>query len=274
LQGIWSGLESIGVPFDREPTLGARNVLTEAEFKARQATLRANAAPESDNIEATNFGRGAEGEVLQNRSRQASLVIDPPDGRRPPRTPESDVRQPPPGSFSAGPFNSALDLGIFDRCIAFTPVSAAMPFNTVQIVQAPGYVAIRSEAIHDTRIVPLDGRSHLPPAFKMYGGDARGRWEGRTLVVTTTNFNGQTSLQGNAGGRPSERLTVIERFSLSDPNTLQYEATFVDPGTWARPWTMAFPRKRDVNGAVYEYACHEGNYGLANILSAARATER
>jgi hypothetical protein len=99
------------------------------------------------------------------------------------------------------------------------------------------------------------------------------RWEGRTLVVTTTNFNGLTSLQGNAGGWPSERLTVVERFSLVDSDTLLYEATFDDPETWTRPWTVRFPRKRDVSGAVCEYACHEGNCGVANILSGARATE-
>ena len=161
LQGVWSGLDSIGVPFDREPTLGARSVLTEAEFEARQATLRANAAPESNNIEATNFGRGAEGEVLLNRSRQASLVVDPPDGRRPPRTPESDVRQPPPSSFSAGPFNSVVDLGIFDRCIAFTPVSAALRNPGFHISSRPDRIQLpipepkpragRSPVYHPTR---------------------------------------------------------------------------------------------------------------------------
>jgi hypothetical protein len=183
------------------------------------------------------------------------------------------VRQPTFGSFSPGPFNSIDDLGMLDRCLAYAPVSVASPFNTLQIVQAPGYVALRSEVIHETRIVPLDGRSHVSPRLKMYGGDSRGRWEGRTLVVTTRNFNGVTSLQGNAGGRPSERLTVVERFTLVDSNTLLYEATYDDPETWTRPWTVRFPRKRDVSGAVYEYACHEGNYGVANILSAARATE-
>ena len=270
LQGVWSGLESIGVPFDRDPALGSRNVLTDAEFEARQAALQTNASPDV-NIEATNFGRGgAEPEIMRNRSHQASLVVDPPDGRRPPRTAASDLRQPTPGSFSAGPFTSVADLGILDRCIAFSPVSAAMPFNTLQIVQAPGYVVILAEVIHEARVVPLDGRPHLPAALKTYGGDSRGRWEGRTLVVTTTNFNGETSLQGNAGGRPSERLSVIERFTLGDSNTLHYEATFDDPATWTRPWTIAYPRTRDASGAVYEYACHEGNYSLANILSAAR----
>ena len=137
LQGVWSGLESIGVPFDREPALGTRALLTEEEFQARQMALRAAAS--GDNIEATNFGRGgAEGEVLRNESRQASLVVDPPDGRRPPRTAHSDARQPTFGSFSAGPFNSVSDLGVLDRCVAYAQVSVASPFNTLQIVQAPG----------------------------------------------------------------------------------------------------------------------------------------
>ena len=272
LQGVWSGLDSIGVPLDRDPALGTRNVLTQEEFERRQEAFRTNAS--SDNIEATNFGRGTETEVMRNRSRQASLVVDPPDGRRPPRTPESDARQPSTfGSFSPGPFNSVSDLGVFDRCIAYSPMSSAFAFNTLQIVQARDYVAIRTEVLDEVRIVPLDGRSHLPSGFKTYSGDSRGRWEGRTLVVTTTNFNGRTDLQGNAGGRASERLTVTERFTVADRNTLTYEATFDDPGTWTRPWTVAFPRTRDAAGAVYEYACHDGNYGLANILRAARAAE-
>jgi hypothetical protein len=265
-------LDSIGVPIDRDAGLGTRNVLTDEEFDRRQVTLRTSASP--DNIEATNFGRGAEAEVLRNRSRQASLVIDPPDGRRPPRTHESPARQPTTfGSFSAGPFNSVADLGVFDRCIAYGPMPAAFPFNTLQIVQGPGYVAIRSEVIHETRIVPIDGRSHLAPSFKTYGGNSRGRWKGGTLIVTTTNFNGRTDLQGNAGGRPGERLTVTERFTLADRGTLRYEATFSDPDTWTRPWTIAFPRTREIGGHLYEYACHEGNYSLSNILSAARAAE-
>src|ERR1043166_3613795 len=140
LQGVWSGLESIGVPIDRDAALGTRNLLTEEEFQARQMAIRAGAS--GDSIEATNFGRGgAEGEVLRNQSHQASLVVDPPDGRRPPRIAESDARQPTFGSFSGGPFNSVNDLGVLDRCVAFAPVSAASPFNTLQIVQAPGYVA-------------------------------------------------------------------------------------------------------------------------------------
>ena len=220
LQGVWSGLESIGVPFDRDPAVGTRNLLTEEEFQARQAALRVGAS--GDNIEATNFGRGgAEAEVLRNESRQASLVVDPPDGRRPPRTAESDARQPTFGSFSAGPFNSVNDLGVLDRCVAYTPVSAASPFNTLQIVQAAGYVALRSEVIHETRIVPLDGRSHVSPRLKMYGGDSRGRWEGRTLVGDDHELQWPHESSGKCW-RPTERAADGGR--TVHPRRLEYAA--------------------------------------------------
>jgi hypothetical protein len=271
LQGVWSGAEMDGVPLERAPEFGTRNTLTEEEFQALRARLQQGASP--DNIEATNFG--VELRVSgSNPTRQASLVVDPPDGRRPPRTPEAVARQPARSSFSPGPFDSFLDLGTYDRCIAFSSISAAHTFNGLQIVQAPGYVAIQSEVIHEARVVSLDGRAHVNGAIKTYMGDSRGRWEGRTLVVETRNINGQTNLQGNAGGRLTAQVTVTERYTLIDQATLWYEATIDDPGTWTRPWTVAFPRQRATDDALYEYACHEGNYGLPNILSASRATEK
>jgi hypothetical protein len=151
LQGNWSGTELIGVPLDRDPALGTRSVLTDEEFLARRTRLLENASP--DNIEATNFG--AESELAATRSRQASLVVDPPDGRRPSRTPAAEARQPARNSFSAGPFDSVADLGTYDRCIAFSTVPVAAPSNGLHIVQGPGYVAIRTEVIHEARIVPL-----------------------------------------------------------------------------------------------------------------------
>jgi hypothetical protein len=270
LQGVWSGAETSGVPVDRDLELGTRTVLTAAEFEARKARLLQEASP--DNIEATNFG--AESELAAMRSRQASLVVDPPNGRRPPRTAAAEARQPGRNSFSPGPFNSVADLGTYDRCIAFSTVPAAQPINGLEIVQGPGYVAIRTEVIHQARIVPLNGRPHLSAAITSYMGDSRGRWDGRTLVVETTNMNGGTNLTGNGGSRPTDRVTLTERFTLIDPNTLSYEATITDPGTWTSPWTVAFPRTRAPNDTLYEYACHEGNYGLSNILSASRAAEK
>jgi hypothetical protein len=270
LQGVWSGAEMLGVPAERAPEFGTRNVLSEAEFQARTAQLRQSASP--DNIEATNFG--ADLEVTGgNPARQASLIVDPANGRRPPRTPEAEARQPGRSSFSPGPFDSVLDLGAYDRCIAFSAVPAAQPVNELEIVQAPGYVAIRTEVIHEARIVPLDGRPHVNRTLRTYMGDSRGRWEGSTLIVETTNMNGQTNLTGNGGGRPTDQIRVTERYTLVDADTLQYDATIDDPRTWARPWTVAFPRKRDRSHRLYEYACHEGNYSLPSILRASRAGE-
>jgi hypothetical protein len=144
----------------------------------------------------------------------------------------------------------------------------------LEIVQGPGYVAIRTELIHEARIVPFDGRPHLNAAVRCTGVIHVDVGMGRTLVVETTNMNGGTNLTGNGGGRPTSAVTVTERFTLVDANTLSYQATLNDPGTWTRPWTVAFQRKRDAAGSLHKYACHEGNYGLANILSASRVSEK
>jgi hypothetical protein len=140
--------------------------------------------------------------------------------------------------------------------------------NHVQITQAPGYVALVVEMVHDARIVPIDGRAHLPPRLRQYTGDSVGRWDGRTLVIDTTNFLRETSFRGS-----SANLHLVERLTRVDANTLLYEFTVDDPKTWTKPWTAAVPMTR-VNTPVYEYACHEGNYALRNILSGARAAER
>ena len=139
--------------------------------------------------------------------------------------------------------------------------------NNVQFVQTPGYVVIVSEMIHDARIVPLDGRPHAPAAIRSWLGDSRGRWEGTTLVVETTNFSPKTAFRG-----ASEHLRLIERFTRVDRDTIEYRFTVEDSTTWTRPWTVTFPLVRN-DGEMYEYACHEANYGLQNILKNARATE-
>ena len=267
LQGVWSGADSMAVPLDRAEELGSRNVLTEAEFQARRVKLVEGTS--SSNIEATNFG--VEAEILQSTSRQASLVVDPPNGRRPPRLSAADPRAPLRTSFSPGVFASVAELGGLDRCIASGTLPTMHAFNGIEIVQAPGYVAIRTEVIHEARVIPLDGRAHLGESITTYAGDSRGRWEGRTLVVETTNLNGRSNLSGNAGERPTTRTRVIERYSLTDRDRVWYEATIDDPGTWTRPWTIAFPRTRDSKNGLYEYAYHEGNYSVRNILSASRS---
>jgi len=268
LQGVWSGAASLLVPFDRDPALGTRNVVTEEEFRARVERQLKGAS--SSNIEATNFG--IEPDLTPATSHQASLVVDPPDGRRPPRTPAAESRRPRRNSFVPGGFASVADLGLFDRCIAYNAVPTLLPVSDIEIVQAPGQVAIRSEIIHEARVIPLDRRARVNAGFASYAGDSRGRWDGQTLVVETTNLNGLTSLSGDAPPL-TERVTVVERFTLIDRDHLSYEATIDDPGTWTRPWTVAFPRQRDERHPLYEYACHEGNYSLANVLRASRAVD-
>ena len=139
--------------------------------------------------------------------------------------------------------------------------------SNLQFQQGPGYVAILQEEIHDVRIIPLDGRAHVGPHIRQYMGDSRGRWEGDTLVVDTTNFTDKTRFMGS-----TESLHVVERFTMLDADTILYRFTVEDPATWVRPWTAELPMTR-IQGPLYEFACHEGNYGLANTLSAARAEE-
>jgi hypothetical protein len=176
-----------------------------------------------------------------------------------------------------GRFNGPEDLSVYDRCITRGLIGSmvAVGYNAGnQIVQGPGWVALRNEMIHEARMIPTDGRTHVSPAIRTYMGDSVGRWDGSTLVVDTTNFNGRTGVGAN--GRAiyhSAALHVVERFTRLDANTLQYQAVVDDPGTWTRPFTIAFPLKRDMSYGMFEYACHEGNYGLRNILSAARATD-
>jgi hypothetical protein len=168
------------------------------------------------------------------------------------------------------------DRSLYDRCITRGVLGSILPTiynNGNEIVQAPGYVVIRNEMIHEARVVPLDSRPHLPASMTSYTGDSRGHWEGNTLVVVTKNLNGMTGVGGNGGGRSSDRMTIIERFTMLDRNTLQYTATIDDPGTWTRPWTLSFPWKREPVYGMFEYACHEGNYAMRNILSASRVAE-
>jgi hypothetical protein len=153
--------------------------------------------------------------------------------------------------------------------------------NGTQILQVPGYVVIRHEMIHETRMIPLDGRPHVSSAIRSYMGDSRGHWEGTTLVVETTNFNGRTGAQPIPVAEPaahllttSDALRLVERFTRTGADTIQYEVTISDPKTWVRPWKVAFPFRREPTYGMFEYACHEGNYAIRNILSGARAREK
>jgi hypothetical protein len=202
--------------------------------------------------------------------------VDPPDGKIPPLTPEAQRRPRVAGgsSFGNGPFDSPLDFSLYDRCITRGVPGSMLPGiygNAYAIVQAPGSVSIMYEMIHEARVIPLDGRPPLPSAIRSYMGDARGHFEGNTLVVETTNF-----MRGSVyrGGNP-DRLRLIERFTPVAQDKLEWAVTVDDPTTWTRPWTFAMLLTRGGDELQpFEYACHEGNRGLANSLSAARAAEK
>jgi hypothetical protein len=271
IQGVWPGGPVFAVPFERDPALGTRSTLSPEEAAGRNADVDAQAGFVSGNF----FPEFGHAPAL------TSLISDPQNGRLPPMTEDgawranqwriiSDPEYP-----AAGP----EELRPYDRCISRGVLGSAFPnsySSGMQIHQGPGFVVIRHEMIHEARIIPLDGRRHVSTAIRSYMGDARGRWEGDTLVVETTNFNGLTgSYARNGDGNPtSASLRLVERFRLQDANTLLYDVRVEDPQTWTRPWTVSFPLRRDDKYVIYEYACHEGNYAMQNILSAARAAER
>jgi hypothetical protein len=171
-----------------------------------------------------------------------------------------------------GPTDAAQNQSLGARCLimdrAGPPMLAGAYNNNYQIVQTPGYVMILVEMIHDARIIPLDGRPHLPQRVREWMGSSRGRWEGDTLVVETTNFNGRNPFRGS-----SEYMRLIERFTRVDEDTVMYTFTVDDPSTWTRPWSAELPMKKTV-GPLFEHACHEGNYGLYNTLAGARTEEK
>jgi len=205
---------------------------------------------------------------------QASLIVDPPNGRMPPFTEAAQQRQAElrKAREGRGPADSYTDRSLYDRCITRGVAGSVLPViynNGNQIVQAPGYVAIVNEMIHETRVVPLDGRKPLPDSMQSYMGDSRGHWEGDTLVVEGSRY-----LEASAFGGASSRLRTIERFRPTSKNTIEWSITFDDATTWVKPWTFGMRLSRDDEHPIFEYACHEGNEGLRGILSAARAAEK
>jgi hypothetical protein len=202
---------------------------------------------------------------------RTSLIVDPPDGHLPPYTLDARRRIGATSAYSQEhPADRAQDRSLAERCLFWGagPPMLPLPYNnTYQIVQTPEFVMILVEMMHDVRIIPLDDRPHLPTHVRQWMGDSRGHWEGDTLVVDTTNFTDKTAFQGTG-----ENLHVIERFTRVEPNTLLYKFTIDDPSTFIRPWTAELPFVT-ASGPAYEFACHEGNYALGNILIGARAEE-
>jgi len=298
LQGIWPG--NNGVPMQRPAGMGTRALLTEEEFARREAQSAAQASADSEQFVRTAGGAGGGGRgggvgppdhwLERGRpTRQASLIIDPPDGRLPPLTAAAEAfrkqgrnGRPLTGEWR-GQADSFEDLNIYYRCVTRGLLGSVIPViygNSNEIVQAPGYFVFRNEMIHESRVIPLDGRPHVSERIRMYLGDSRGHWDGDTLVVETTNLTDKVPIGSNGAGYAgdpgyhSDAAKIVERFTRTSANTLDYEATINDPATWTKPWTMLIQLSKGTEPHVYEYACHEGNYAMKNILSGARATEK
>ncbi len=286
LQGLWPSTDMVGVPFERPANFGERNEVTQEEYDARLKQQETRAEADAETTVSTaprqGDGTGPPSHWLEwgKASKQASLIVDPLDGRLPPATPEAQRRAAATKNtyVQFDDFDDPTQLGPYDRCISRGPLGSMFPViynNGNQIFQFPGYVVFRYEMIHEVRVVPLDGRAHLSPKIRSYMGDARGHWEGRTLVVETTNLNGRTGAQGNGNLLMlSDAATIVERYTRTSADTLQYEVTVNDPRTWTRPWKATFPLRRDMSYGMFEYACHEGNHAMFNILSASRAADR
>ena len=273
LQGVWD-FATI-TPLERPAEFEGKAVLTAEESAAYEQSRFAIVDHDTDaGAELVCAGTGNYNEFWYDRGygdvvpdRRTSLILDPPDGRIPPLTAEARRRPRPAGRSS----DSWGDRGLAERCIigfnAGPPMMPSAYNNNVQLFQAPGYVVIFNEMVHDARIVPLDGRSHVPDSIRLWSGDPRGRWEGDTLVVETANFSDRTSVSGS-----TDRLRLTERFTRVDADTLHYEFTVDDPTTFSSAWTARVRMVR-ADGQIFEYACHEGNYGLLGILAGARVQE-
>jgi hypothetical protein len=290
LEGTWTSDDQYGVPFERPVKFGTRKTLTEQELadRVKEDALLQNSieAGERPNAGYWKNQKGVDAaavpanwlEFARRASRQTSLVVDPPDGRIP--LTEAGKALAAAAAARRGQLpGSWLDLTMYDRCITRGVAGSILPVvyeNGTQFIQTKGLIAIRYEMIHETRLVPMDGRPHLPANLRSYMGDPIGHWEGNTLVVETTNFIGGHAGVGLNGNGPlySDQLKLVERFTRTSDKTTQYEVTIADPVTYTAPWTVAFPITREPGYQIFEYACHEGNYAMHNRLSAARADER
>ena len=285
LQGIWTSDDCIGTPMNRNAQFGDRLYYTEQELADRESAIARQS--ENDKQEfvgsAQRAGTGPPGhwgERARRPCRQTSLVIDPANGRTPDVLPEARSRRQGEGAGNNNPrADSPEDFSYYIRCITRGVAGSIFPViygNGQQIIQGPGFVTILQEMVHEARVIPMDGRPHAGPGFRSYMGDARGRWEGNTLVVETTNFlSGKTGIGLNGGGVPtSDALKLTERFTRVGPNLLNYEVTIDDPKTYAGPFKVGFPLTQEPGYENFEYACHEGNNAMFNSLSGARAQEK
>jgi len=288
LEGVWEN--NSATPLERPRQLAEKPLLSDEELESMKRRAAALLGPDAEAtfgdalyqtllVNSTPRGLGATGSYSQNWlpdryfEHRTSLITDPADGKLPPPTTAGAGRR----AAAAGVFGrvgaSAQDLSLQDRCIHYGfPDLFAAYMAVYRIVQTPQYVAIQMEKIHDARVIPLDGRPHLSSVVRNYMGDSRGRWDGDTLVVETTNFHPKGNPMGGYNTLSDENLRLVERFRRTADDTIEYTFTVDNPTMWTKPWTATINWKRS-RGELLEYACHEGNYSLRGMLSAARAEE-
>jgi len=279
LQGVWSYNDDVDTPFERPTELAGKAVVGDEELaELLEERAKRNVARAPTIGGETGAGPVHWYEFWNAKSARTSRVIDPPDGRVPSLTPDAQKREAARAAARRlrGPSDSWEDRSLGDRCIVsrggwpHVVVNPGSYGNIIQILQSPGYVVIVHEMIHETRVIPVDGRPHIGQGIRQYLGDPRGHWEGNTLVVDVTNFSDKTDFRGSR-----ETFRMTERFTRVGADRVTYEVTINDPTTFTRPWTLGVPMKIDpAQTQIFEYACHEGNYAMRNILSAARAEER
>ena len=284
LQGTYTNKYETSTPFERPKEFEGRRM---ADITAKELAEAVRKRQEDTLARAKFFGGDPEGRIGNSaefrdiyeigRGSRPWFVTDPEDGRVPAIRPEARARiaalPRAGGSFGSGPFHSYTDFSLWDRCITRGLPGSMLPGqygNSYEIVQAPGVVAIRYEMVHETRVIPLGRHPHVGRGLAFDMGDARGSWEGDTLVVETRNFKPR-SIYRNA--EPAT-LRLVERFRRTATDTLEWTVTVDDPSTWTRPWTFSMPLTMSDREPVFEYACHEGNQAIRNILSAARTAER
>jgi len=277
LQGFWTN--ATFTPLER-PKGVTKELYTKEEAAEAEKRLKSEDAAQTEpgtvadvHYDFTQFGLDT-AQAPYSSTLRTSLIVDPPDGKLPPLSAEGQKRAAERAEQArrVGRWDSAQSNELDDRCIIFAgagPPMLPQSYNSnYQIVQAPGYVMILFEMAHDVRVIPLDGRPHLSPDLRQWIGDSRGRWEGDTLVIETTNFNGKNPLQGS-----SANMRLVERFTRVDPDTLLYKFTVEDSSTWTRPWSAEMPLRKTI-GPLFEHACHEGNRGLYNTLAGKRLEEK
>jgi len=279
LQGVWNF--STITPLERTAEFAGRELLTDAEAKAfeQRTAQQSNRDNRSDNRDADVasaynefwWDRGVHAARVNGKTR-TSLIVDPPDGRIPALTADGQARAAARAEARRQhPADGPEDRSLGERCLLFNagPPMLSGPYNNyVQILQTRDHVVIVNEMIHDARIVALDGRPHLPAGMRSWLGDSRGRWDGNTLVVETTNFTGKTNMRGSG-----EALRLVERFTRAAAGTLVYEFTIDDPASFSKPWSAVLPMAK-TDDRIFEYACHEGNYAMTGILRGARSAEK